>query len=168
MEIRSIGQFLDYWANFRGRTKRVAACIPEDRIEWTHQNGNFTLGDILRHLAALERWMFAENVSGRPSRYQGCGRELADGYDAVMEYFDRMDQEAVAIFRTLSDEALQQKCRTPGGVAITAWKWLRSMVEHEAHHRGQIYLMLGMLGVRTPPLYGLTHEEVRDRSLHSP
>ena len=39
------------------------------------------------------------------------------------------------------------------------------MLEHEAHHRGQIYLMLGMLGVATPPIYGLTSEEVRARSL---
>ena len=37
------------------------------------------------------------------------------------------------------------------------------MIEHEIHHRGQIYLMLGMLGVPTPPLYGLTSEEVRGR-----
>jgi uncharacterized damage-inducible protein DinB len=53
---------------------------------------------------------------------------------------------------------------TPAGTPITVWKWLRAMVEHEAHHRGQIYLMLGMLGVETPPLYGLTSEEVRARS----
>jgi len=39
-----------------------------------------------------------------------------------------------------------------------------AMVEHEIHHRGQIYLMLGMLEVDTPPLYGLTAEEVRERS----
>ena len=38
------------------------------------------------------------------------------------------------------------------------------MVEHEVHHRGQIYLMLNMLGVATPPLFGLTSEQVRDRS----
>jgi uncharacterized damage-inducible protein DinB len=38
------------------------------------------------------------------------------------------------------------------------------MVEHEAHHRGQLYLMLGILGVGTQPLYGLTSEEVRARS----
>jgi uncharacterized damage-inducible protein DinB len=47
---------------------------------------------------------------------------------------------------------------------ITVWKWLRSMTEHEIHHRGQIYLYLGILGVPTPPLYGLTSEEVRARS----
>jgi len=38
------------------------------------------------------------------------------------------------------------------------------MVEHEAHHRGQLYLMLGLLGVPTPPIFGLTEEEVRARS----
>jgi uncharacterized damage-inducible protein DinB len=39
------------------------------------------------------------------------------------------------------------------------------MVEHEAHHRGQLYMMLSMLGVATPPLYGLTEEEVRAKSV---
>ena len=53
---------------------------------------------------------------------------------------------------------------TPAGTPITTWKWLRAMVEHEAHHRGQIYLMLGLLEVPIPPLYGLTSEEVRARS----
>ena len=40
----------------------------------------------------------------------------------------------------------------------------RAMVEHEVHHRGQIYIYLGMLGVKTPPIYGLTSEEVKARS----
>lgn len=34
------------------------------------------------------------------------------------------------------------------------------MPEHEIHHRGQIYAMLGMLDVEVPPLYGLTEREV--------
>jgi len=41
------------------------------------------------------------------------------------------------------------------------------MVEHEAHHRGQIYMMLGMRGVKTPAIYGLTEEEVLARSRSS-
>lgn len=164
MEIRSVRQFLDYWDGLRGRTRRVAACIPPDRLEWTCRAGSFTLGDLVRHLATIERYMYAETVAGRPSRYPGCGRELADGYDAVMAYFERLDVEAKAIIGGLSDADLERKCQTPAGVAITTWKWLRAMVEHEAHHRGQIYLMLNMLEVPTPPLYGLTSEEVRARS----
>ena len=165
MDVRSVSQFLDYWDNVRARTRRVIACIPPDRLEWRYRAGTFTLGDLVRHLAAIERYMYAETIAGRPSRYGGCGRELADGYDAVLAYLDRLDAESKAIIREVSDTDLERKCQTPAGVAITTWKWMRAMVEHEVHHRGQIYLMLNMLGVPTPPLYGLTSEEVRARSV---
>ena len=165
MEIQSVGQFMQYWDSLRGRTRGVVGCIPPDRLEWTHRPGAFTLGDLVRHLATIERYMYAETVAGRPSRYPGCGRELADGYDAVLAYFDRLDTEAKAIIGGLSDADLRRKCQTPAGVPITVWKWLRAMAEHEVHHRGQIYLMLNLLEVPTPPLYGLTSEEVRARSI---
>jgi uncharacterized damage-inducible protein DinB len=164
MEIRSVNQFLEYWASLRGRTRRVVTCIPPGRLEWSHRAGAFTFGDLVRHLSAIERYMYAETVVGRPSLYPGCGRELADGYEAVLAYFDRLHDEAKAIIGGLNDADLQRKCETPAGVAITTWKWLRAMCEHEAHHRGQIYLMLGMLEIPTPPLFGLTSEEVRARS----
>ena len=164
MEIRSVTQFLDYWDTLRGRTRRVVTCIPPEKVEWTYRPGVFTLGDIVRHLATIERYMYAETIAGRPSRYHGCGRELADGYEAVVEYFDRLDAEARTIIAALTDDDLHRKCQTPAGAAITTWKWLRAMCEHEAHHRGQLYLMLGMLQVSTPPLYGLTSEQVRERS----
>ncbi len=164
MEIRSVKQFLEYWDSLRARTRRVVTCIPPDRLEWTYRVGAFTFGDLVRHLATIERYMYAETVAGRPSRYPGCGRELAEGYDAVLVYFDRLDGEAKGIIADLTEADLERKCQTPAGTPITTWKWLRAMCEHEAHHRGQIYLMLGMVEVATPPLYGLTSEEVRARS----
>jgi uncharacterized damage-inducible protein DinB len=165
MQVTTVNAFLEYFESIRGRTRRVVACIPPDRLEWTHAPGRFTLGDLVRHLAATERWMFAENVAGRPSRYPGHSVDLAAGYDGVIDYFDRMHRESVAIFAALPDDALQQRCTTPSGISLPTWKWLRAMIEHEVHHRGQIYLMLGMIGVRTPPLYGMTSEEVRSRSV---
>jgi uncharacterized damage-inducible protein DinB len=165
MQIRTASQFLEYWDSVRGRTRRVVTCIPPDKLEWTYRAGTFTLGDLVRHLATVERYMYAETLSGRPSRYAGCGRELADGYEAVLEFFDRLDAEARAIIGALSEADLAGKCQTPAGTPITTWKWLRAMVEHEVHHRGQIYLMLNMLEVPTPPLYGLTSEQVRAQSV---
>ncbi len=118
----------------------------------------------MRHLASIERWMFAENVQRRPSKYPGHGRELADGYANIIDFMRRMHDESMAIFRSLSDADLEARCTTPGGADLRIGKWLRLMVEHEVHHRGQIYLYLAMLGIETPPLYGLTEEEVKRRS----
>jgi uncharacterized damage-inducible protein DinB len=167
VEIHDAESFARYFDGVRGRTLRVVACIPRDRMEWAPRPGAFSFGDLLRHLGAIERHMFAENAQGLPSRYPGHGRELADGYDEVMSFLAAMHEQALAIFRALSPADLERRCQVPGGV-MTTWKWLRAMVEHESHHRGQIYTMLGMLGVATPPLYGLTSEEVRARSLPLP
>jgi uncharacterized damage-inducible protein DinB len=72
--------------------------------------------------------------------------------------------ESVEIFGRLSDEDLKKRCSTPTGAAIGIGKWLRALVEHEIHHRGQIYVYLAMLGIGTPPLHGLTSEELRTMS----
>ena len=164
MEVRSVAALLDYWEKVRGRTRRVVDCIPAEHLEWTWQAGKFSLGDLVRHLAGIERYMYAENAQRKPSRYPGHARELADGPDAVRAYFERAHAESMEIFRGLTDADLAAKCETPGGASISVGKWLRLMVEHEIHHRGQIYMALGILGVETPPLYGLTSEEVRARS----
>lgn len=195
----SPSEFLVYFEKIRARTERVAALIPEEKIEWSPPRGKwpshlrarrsarsaseppparfagdpssptdragFTLGDTVRHIAAIERWMFAETVMRRPSRYAGCGADLASGRDAVLEYLRQRHRESVEIFGRLSPSDMEERCETPGGASIRIGKWLRSMVEHEVHHRGQLYLMLGMLGIETPPLYGLTSEEVRARSI---
>ena len=154
----------DYWEKVRQRTLKVIACIPPDKFDWRYAEGKFSFADIIRHLATIERYMYAENVQLRSSSYPGHGPELADGPENVMVFFNRLHQESVAIFSCLSAEDLQKKCVTPGGTSITVWKWLRAMVEHEVHHRSQIYVYLGMLGIQTPPIYGLTSEEVRERS----
>ena len=152
---------LDYFDRVRERTMRAVERIPPERIDWTYQEGKFTFGDLIRHLAAIERWMFAENASLRPSRYPGHGRELADGYDDVVAYMKRMHDESMPLFRAADPLA---RCTTPAGIQISVGKWMRSMIEHEIHHRGQLYLYLSMIGVQPPAIFGLTEEEVKERS----
>jgi uncharacterized damage-inducible protein DinB len=164
MEILTIDPFLKYFSNIRERTLRTARCVPPDKIDWTYAPGKFTIGDLLRHIAVTERYLFAENIQGHTSRYATHGRELAATLDDILALMDRLHAESMDIFAKLGPEDLQRKCCNPGGLNITTWKWLRSMTEHEIHHRGQLYLYLGILGVPTPPLYGLTSEEVRSRS----
>ena len=163
MEIHSVDSFLKYFENIRERTMRVARSVPPDKVEWSYAPQKFTLGDLLRHLAVTERYLFAENVQGRASRYTSHGRELADGLEDIRTFMERLHAESMSIFATLSDEDLQRKCPTVGGAEITISRYLRSMTEHEIHHRGELYVYLGILGVSVPPLFGLTSEAVRAR-----
>ena len=155
---------LDYLDKVRGRTVRVVRCIPADKLEWAPRTGRFSLGDLARHIAGAGRFLFVENALQRPSRYPGHGRELADGLEKVIGYLEATHAESMQLLRSLPSEALEAKCTTLAGAQIIVWKWLRLMAEHEAHHRGQIYMSLGLLDVATPPLYGLSEPEVKERS----
>lgn len=159
--------FTPYFAGIRKRTGRLVPLIPPERIEWQPAPGAMSFGDLLRHLAGTERWMWAENVAGRPARFPGHDESLAPGYQATCAYFERLHAESMAIFEGLTPEQYQKPVQTPAGAMLPAWKWLRAMIEHEAHHRGQLYMMLRMIGVATPPIFGLTAEEVRERSVLS-
>lgn len=164
MIIQNIEPFLEYYERIRERTRKLVVLIPPEQMEWTYREGRFSIGGLVRHIAAIERWLYAENAEGRPAKYAGCGPELTEGYGSTLAYFDEMHRQSLAIFQKLSPERLQAKILTPGGQPITCWKWLRALVEHEIHHRGQLYLYLNMLDVNTPPIYGLTAEEVESLS----
>jgi len=99
MENPKVTEFVKYFDRVRERTMRVAAVVPPDRVDWTYKEGKFTLGDLMRHLAAIERWMYAENAQQRPSIYPGHGRELAADYQAIIAYMKRMHEESMAMFR---------------------------------------------------------------------
>lgn len=159
-----LSSFLEYWPSVRGRTRRLIPLVPEDKLEWAPAAGRWSIGDQVRHLAGIERWMYAENVHGRPTRYPGHGRELAAGSEALLAYHDKCHEGAMALLRGLTSEQWVGKSVTPAGTSITTWKWCRAMIEHEAHHRGQVYMTLGLLGIPSLPLYGLSEEEVLSKS----
>src|SRR5262249_47244015 len=90
MEITNIESFLKYYESVRKRTTRVIETIPPERIDWTPKPGFFTFGDLIRHIASIERYMFAENARGNWSQYPGYDRSLADGYEACCRFFETM------------------------------------------------------------------------------
>jgi uncharacterized damage-inducible protein DinB len=153
--------FVRYFSSVRSRTERLIPLIPPDRLEWSPGQGALTFGELLRHLAGTERWMWAENVAARPARYPGHAARLAPGYESTVRYFSDLHADAMSIFGSLTAEQYEADVITPGGARLAAKKWLRAMLEHEAHHRGQLYLMLRLIGVSTPPVFGMTSEQVQ-------
>jgi DinB superfamily len=114
VEINRVAPFLDYLDRVHERTRRVILQIPPAELEWSPAPGKFSFGDLVRHLATIERYMYAETVRGRQSAYPGHGRELADGFEPTLAYYDRLHDESRALFAELTDTRLAEKCRTPG------------------------------------------------------
>lgn len=160
MEIKSVTEFVKYYKRTREITNRVVEVIPPDTIDWSYAPGKFTVGDLVRHIAAIERQLFMQVIQGEKSCYTGCGKELADGYDNIVSYFHEMHRQSLDILQTFSDEDLSRVVKTLDGKTTTAGNFLRALIVHEVHHRGVLVIYLNLLGVNTPPVIGLTEQQV--------
>ncbi len=165
MEIKTVQSFLEYYGKIRERTNRIIEVVPPEHIDFSYKPGKFTIGDQIRHIAAIERYMYGETIAGRRSAYPGCGKDLADVHENTVQFFNEMHRQTLEIIEGLSDEDLTRKSLTPANSEISVWKWLRAMIEHEIHHRAELYIYLNLLDVKTPQIYGLSAEEVQEISV---
>ncbi len=164
MEIKSIAEFIKYYERTREITNRVIAVIPHDKIDWTYRPGKFTIGDLIRHIAAIERYVFMEGIQGNRPAYKGCRKELADGYQNIVSYFNEMHRQSIEILSAMNDDDLLKEVKTLDGKITTVSNFLKPLIVHEVHHRGALCLYLNLLGVNTPPLLGLMEEQVIELS----
>jgi uncharacterized damage-inducible protein DinB len=153
--IASVRGFTDYFDGVRRRTVGFFRALPPDRIDWAPRAGEYTAGDIIRHVAACEP-MFVGAALDRPWRYAGHERERA------LAYLDACHATAGALLAAAGDEALTAVVPSlePGARPIKAWRLLMAMTEHEVHHRSQLASYLTWMGVEAPDVFGLGVEDV--------
>ncbi len=160
MEIKTIESFLSYLERTRQATKRVIQAIPAEKFDFAYMPGKFTIADQIRHIAAIEQYVFANIAVGKAPAYKGCGNELADGYDAIMKYFDDCRQESIKMFSSLSDDDLSRKVNALNGSEMELGQFLRALFVHEIHHRAVLCIYINLLGLESPPVLGFTEKQV--------
>jgi uncharacterized damage-inducible protein DinB len=159
--IATVSGFVDYFDGVRRRTRDFFDAIPAERVDWAPKPGEYTCGDIVRHVAATETMFVGAVVDGRWA-YAGHERAAAPGLAAALGRLDAGHAEAAGRLRTLADGALAElrPALETGARPVRAWRLLLAMVEHEVHHRSQLASYLTWMGLRAPDIFGLGVEDV--------
>ncbi len=159
--IATVRGFTDYFDGVRRRTIGFFRALPPDRIDWIPKPGEYTAGDIIRHVAACEP-MFVGAALDRPWRYAGHERERGATLEQALGYLDACHATAMGLLAAADDEALSAMVPAleAGARPIKAWRLLMAMTEHEVHHRSQLASYLTWMGVEAPDVFGLGVEDV--------
>jgi uncharacterized damage-inducible protein DinB len=159
--IASMREFTEYFDGVRRRTVGFFGTIPADMIDWAPKDGEYTCGDIVRHVAASES-MFTGVVADGAWRYDGHARELGATLAETLALLDARHAAATQALAKAGDAALTQPrpALEPGGRPIRGWRVLMAMCEHEVHHRSQLASYLTLMGVDAPDIFGLGVEDV--------
>jgi uncharacterized damage-inducible protein DinB len=159
--IGSVRDFTDYFEGVRRRTVGFFRMIPAEMIDWAPKDGEYTCGDIVRHVATAES-MFTGVVTDGAWRYDGHARALAATREEALALLDARHSAALGALARTGDAALGElrPALEPGGRPIRGWRVLMAMCEHEVHHRSQLASYLTMMGVDAPDIFGLGVEDV--------
>ena len=159
--IASIREFTEYFDGVRRRTVGFFRTIPADLIDWAPKDGEYTCGDIIRHVAASES-MFSGVVADGVWRYDGHARDLGASLEQALALLDARHAAASRALARAGDIALTESRPPlePGGRPIRGWRVLMAMCEHEVHHRSQLASYLTLMGVDAPDIFGLGVEDV--------
>ncbi len=151
--------FAEYWDAVARRTRQVVTAIPPDQFDWVPRPGEFTFGDLARHIASSRR-MNIMRVIERRHVYPGHDRVLAPSLAEALSYLDTTTSEVRRGLQTLTNADLERQMVASDGVAYPVWRFLVAMIEHEVHHRSQLCCYLSQISVAPPALFGLYVEDL--------
>ena len=97
--------------------------LPTDRLGWSPGAGEFTCGEIVRHLTAAEQMFVGAVVEGR-WRYAGHTHDPAHELDGLLADLEAGHHAAMDALRALDDTALAEPRPTLNGPTVKAWRLL--------------------------------------------
>ena len=145
------------------RMMRVAPLSPRDKLMWGPSRGALTLGQLLRHAhrAELNRSKLLNGEIAVADYYrlrhgdstlEATLGEVTD-LNAELDAMRAAHAYTMGTLQKLTDADLSKM--VPWGKGeVTALAFLVLMIEHDAHHRGQVATYLRILGVPNPKPYG--------------
>lgn len=160
--IRTIEQFLRYFDAVHRRAVRDVAALPPEADGWAPATGTgegaWSINGLVGHMAG-SRLYFA-------SAYRGEGWISPPAPDVSRRetWVRALEQSAAQLREKLAgtpDGWLDRKVAmidTDG--ALSGWRVLMMMVEHDIHHRSQIDTYAGMNGWPVPDIYARSAETI--------
>ncbi len=153
---RRVEEFNDDYAYEREATGKVLAALTDAALGQRVCEGGRTLGEIAWHLVDTLHEMPAQAglqiAAEPPAALPVTAAALAAAYRTASEAV------AAAVASQWGDATLAEEV-TMYGETWTRGKALSVLIKHEAHHRGQMTVLMRQAGLAVPGVYGPSREE---------
>jgi len=149
------------------RTRKMLQAIPDTAdFTWKPYEKGWALGSLASHLADMSGDWAVMTLNKDRLDWDGSLKKKAPASKAeLMERFEKEAAEAKAALATFSPADWEKHWifAAGGQVFIDQPKyevWRNFVVNHGAHHRGQMTVYLRLLGAKVPGTYGPSADEM--------
>lgn len=155
--IRRIDDFTHDWEQESGATLKLLRALTDSSLAQRVTDAGRSARDLAWHMVlalpdTLRRLGLSTSGPADDAPAPAAARDITDTYERVAaELEDR-------ITTTWTDAVLEET------VSIFGQEWtkgfiLTSVIRHQAHHRGQLTVLMRQAGLRVPGVYGPAREE---------
>jgi uncharacterized damage-inducible protein DinB len=154
---RTIDDFITSWKYEQKATSNVFARLTDESLHQTVAEGGRSLGRLAWHIAqTIPEMMQRTGLTIQGAHYDAnvpnSAQEIRDAYSLAAQ------SVADEITKNWNDESLLQEDNMYGEL-WTRGSTLMTLITHQAHHRGQITVLIRQAGLTVPGVYGPSKEE---------
>ncbi len=153
---RKVQDFLDNWAYESSSTAKMIGSLTDESLNQKVTEDGRTLGFLAWHLAVT----IPEMMNRTGLNVEGPDHEAATPSSAaeIKEAYEKASASLVDQLKNWGDSTLEMADDMYG----EEWKrgqTLYYLLTHEAHHRGQMTILMRQAGLKVPGVYGPSKEE---------
>ena len=162
--ITDMDAYLRFFDSVRRRTERDVAALPPEAAAWrpppTGGEAGWSIGTIVGHIGG-SRLYFASAYRGE-GWIQSAPEIDPDAAETWLPWLRTSSERFVALLEATPREWLTRRVETidTPGAALSGWRLLMMMIEHEVHHRSQIDAYAGLQGWPVPDIFNRSWESI--------
>lgn len=147
----NLEDFLNDWNMSAEGTLNVFKAITNDKLDQSIVEGHSSLGWLANHLVG------SIGAFGGLAGFKLPNTNESSDIEEIIKAYELASSALIEEANKLSAEALLEEVEGFVGPAPRG-QILRSLIDHQTHHRGQMTVLLRQAGLTVPPIMGPTKE----------
>lgn len=150
-----LAQFFTNYFTVRAELRRAAEGLTQEQLDCVATSYPATIGGLLVHIADCEYYWIGHVAAGMPGRPDFTRFEAAKTKGEILGLLDEWEGYFTRWLQEQEiedwDQVFYAVLRRDGSVDKVSKRWTAwHVVEHQARHRGQIFMLMRMQGLEVP------------------
>ncbi|QCJ42597.1 DUF664 domain-containing protein [Bacillus sp. S3] len=153
----SVNDFLNEWKQEAAVTQKVLDGLTDQSLNQEVSPGLYSIGSVAWHITGSV-YYFPSQV-GVTFEIPNLQKETPKSAAEISETYKTVSQRLTQAFSEQVTDAEMNKMVNLFGMDMPVQAVFRLLIQHQAHHRGQLTVLMRQAGLKVPGVYGPSKEE---------
>jgi uncharacterized damage-inducible protein DinB len=142
-----VNQLIKYWDRVREGLLKTIEKFSEEELDFVAYQGGYSVRQIILHIAQEEKGEIQYGITGDLSSFPDAYHQKDYPTISTLEnLLESVHDYTVHYLKSLTDHDLEMEIEAGWGGKYLISSMIWHVLEHEIHHRGELSLILGLLG----------------------